>query len=104
MSLETPDRRARRAHSLFAEAEAFAPSLHLGLLARVVGVAHAVDDGVRNLVDGGHEHRLDGLLLLGSQGAESSALLLKLLARDVAELLLERAHGRAYVEVAKRLL
>src|ERR1051325_3669272 len=104
MSSETPDVRERLACSLFAEAEALAPCLHLRLLARVVRAPHAVDDGVRNLVDGRHQHRLYRLLLLGRQRPEASALALELLARDVAKLLLQGADGRADVEVAERLL
>ena len=78
--------------------------MHLVLFAGVVGAAHAVDDGVGNLVDGRHEHLFDGLLLLGRERAEAVALALELLVRDLAQLLLERADRRADVERAQGLL
>src|SRR5438270_940798 len=88
----------------FLQAEDVAPRLHVAVLTFVVGAAHAVYDGVRNLVDGGHEHRLDGSLLFGGERAEAAALALELLVRDSLELAFERADRRADVEVAERLL
>src|SRR6059058_1098214 len=98
-----PEPRTQNPPSFF-QAENVAPRLHVAVLARVVGAAHAVYDRVRNLVDGGHEQRLDGLLLFGRERAEAVALTLELLVRDAPQLLLERADRGADVEVPERLL
>src|SRR5437764_6806526 len=86
------------------QTENVAPCLDVVVLARVVGAAHAVYDGVRNLVDGGHEHRFNGALLFGRERAEAVALPLKLFLRDAAQFFFERADRGADVEVTQRLL
>src|SRR5688500_13712855 len=88
----------------FFQFEDVAPRLEVVLLAGVVGAAHAVDDGVRDLVDRREQERLDGALLLGRQLAEARALAAELVLGDAPQLVFERPDRRADVEVPQRLL